>query len=100
MKWKNNKQQTNWNLVSNICKTESYQETNYQSLFDVEEKITKTTNLIPEYKRVDYFLRIDNEYHFSKEKDILDSILKISHITTAYSIDASQLKSKDNLIFS
>ena len=43
--WKNNKQQTNWNLVSNICKTESYQEINYQSLFAVEEKIIKKSTL-------------------------------------------------------
>lgn len=98
--WEDNKQLTNWSLVSNICKTESFEQINYQSLFDVKEKITKTTNLIQEYKRVDYFLKIDNEFNFSKEKYILDSILKISQITTAYSIDASQLKSKDNLIFS
>lgn len=98
--WEDNKQLTNWSLVSNICKTESYQEINQQSLFNIREKITKTTNLIPEYKRVDYLLKIDNEYQFSKEKFILNNILKIPQITTAYSIDASQLKSKDNLIFS
>ena len=98
--WEDNKQLTNWSLVSNICKVESYQQIDYQSLFDVEEKITKTTNLIPEYKRVDYLLKIDNEYNFSKEKYILDSILNIPQIATAYSIDTSQLKSKDNLIFS
>ena len=98
--WEDDKQLTNWSLVSNICKTESYQEVNYQSLFNVKEKITKTTNLIPEYKRVDYFLKIDTEYQFSKEKYILDNILSIPQITTAYNIDASQLKSKDNLIFS
>ncbi len=98
--WEDNKQLTNWSLVSNTCKTESYQEINYQSLFDVKEKITKTTNLISEYKRVDYFLKIDNEYNFCKEKYILDNILNISQIATAYSIDSSQLKSKDNLIFS
>ncbi len=98
--WEDNKQLINWSLVSNICKTESYQQINYQSLFDVKEKITKTTNLIPEYKRVDYFLKIDNDYNFNKEKYILDSILNMSQISTAYSIDTSQLKSKDNLIFS
>lgn len=98
--WEDSKQLINWNLVSNICKIESYQQINYQSLFDVNEKITKTTNLIPEYKRVDYFLKIDNEYNFSKDKYILNSILNIPQIATAYSIDASQLKSKDNLIFS
>ncbi len=98
--WEDSKQLTNWSLVSNICKTESYQESNYQSLFDIEEKITKTIHLLSEYKQVDYFLKIDNDYNFNKEKYIINSLLKIPQIATAYSIDSSQLKSKDNLIFS
>tara|TARA_R110002050_G_scaffold157464_1_gene286083 strand:- start:38486 stop:38971 length:486 start_codon:yes stop_codon:yes gene_type:complete len=98
--WEDDKQLTTWSLVSNVCKTESFQQINYESLFENQEKIIKTTNLIPEYKRVNYFLKIDNEFDFSKEKYIVDNILKISQIATAYSIDSSQLKSKDNLIFS
>lgn len=98
--WKDGKQLTTWSLVSNISKTESYQEVNYESLFNNQEKITKTTNLIPEHKRVNFFLKIDNQLNFSREKYILNSILKIPQIATAYSIDTNQLKSKDNLIFS
>ena len=98
--WKDNKQLTTWSLVSNICKIESYQQINYESLFDNQDKVTKITNLIPEYKRVNYFLKIDNQFNLSKEKYILNSILKIPQIATAYSIDTNQLKSKDHLIFS
>ena len=98
--WEDDKQLTIWSLVSNVCKTESYQQINYESLFENQGKITKITNLIPEYKRVNYFLKIDNELNFSKEKYILNSILNIPQIATAYSIDTNQLKSKDNLIFS
>ena len=98
--WKDSKQLTTWSLVSNVCKTESYQQVHYESLFNNQEKITKTSNLIPEHKQVNYFLKIDNHFNFSKEKYILNSILKIPQIATAYSIDTNQLKSKDNLIFS
>jgi hypothetical protein len=98
--WKDRKQLTTWTLVSNVCKTESYQQVNYESLFNNQEKITKTSNLIPEHKRVNFFLKIDNHLNFSKEKYIVNSILKIPQIATAYSIDIDQLKSKDNLIFS
>jgi len=98
--WEDDKQLTTWGLVSNVCKTESYQQINYKSLFENQEKITKTTHLIPEYKRVNYFLKIDTAFNLSKEKYIVNSILKIPQIATAYSIDSSQLKSKDNLIFS
>ncbi|WNH14125.1 IPExxxVDY family protein [Thalassobellus suaedae] len=98
--WEDDKQLITWSFVSNVCKTESFQQINYESLFENQEKITKTTHLIPEYKRVNYFLKIDNEFNLSKEKYIVNSILRIPQIATAYSIDSSQLKSKDNLIFS
>ncbi|WP_147677706.1 IPExxxVDY family protein [Algibacter pacificus] len=98
--WEDKKHLTTWNLVSNSCKTEVFQEVSFGSLFDNQEKIIKTTHLIPEYKRVNFFLKIENEFSLSREKYIIDSILKISQIATAYSIDINQLKSKDNLIFS
>jgi hypothetical protein len=98
--WEDEKQLTTWNLVANSCKIESFQKVSYESLFDNQEKITKTTYLIPDYKRVNYFLKIENEFSSSKEKYILDRILEIPQIATAYSIDTNQLKSKDNLIFS
>lgn len=97
--WEDHKQLVTWSLVSNICKTEELQETDYKSLFDNQEKITKTFQLLPEHKTVNYFLKIDSEFSFSKEKYILDNILKIPQIATAYSVDSSELKSKDNLIF-
>jgi hypothetical protein len=98
--WEDNKQLTTWSLVANICKTEEIQQVSQESLFSNEELITKTYNLIPEYKQVNFFLKIDNQYNFSKEAYILNSILSIPQIATAYSIDVNQLKSKDNLIFS
>ncbi len=97
--WEDNKQQTIWSLVSNVCRTEGYRQRNNESLFDSEEKITRTAYLIPEYKTVNYFLKIDNEINLSKEKYILSNVLKVPQIATAYSIDSDQLKSKDNLIF-
>ncbi len=89
-----------WNLVSNISKTETIQESNYKSLFDTNEKIVKTNYLIPEYKKVNYFLKIDSELSLAQEKNILNKVLEIPQIATAFTVNASQLKSKDNLIFS
>lgn len=97
--WEDDKQLITWSLVSNICKTEELQQRDYKSLFDTQEKIIKTFHLLPEHKTVNFFLKIESEFSFSKEKYILDSILGIPQIATAYSIDSSQLKSKDNLIF-
>lgn len=98
--WEDPKYLITWNLVNNVCKSETYQKASQQSLFDSEEKITKTFYLIPEYKKVNYFLKIDNEFDNNQEQDIIDTILQIPQISTAYSIDGNQLKSKNNLIFS
>ncbi|GAA3572762.1 IPExxxVDY family protein [Snuella lapsa] len=97
--WEDEKQLTTWSLISNVCKIEAYQTIGSGSLFDMQEKITNTYCLVPEYKRVNYFLKIESEFNYSKEKYILSAILKIPQIATAYSIDINQLKSKDNLIF-
>ncbi|MCF7559471.1 IPExxxVDY family protein [Sabulilitoribacter multivorans] len=97
--WVDHKQLLTWNLVSNICKKQALQETDYRSLFNTEQTTT-TFYLLPEHKTVNYFLKIDSEFSFSKEKYILDSILKIPQIATAYSINYSELQSKENLIFS
>ncbi|MGA1225779.1 MAG: IPExxxVDY family protein [Tamlana sp.] len=98
--WEDPKQLVTWSLVSNICKTEiSQEETSFKTLFSTKQNITKTSYLLPEHKTVNYFLKIDSEFSFSKEKYILYSILNIPQIATAYCVDSSQLKSKDNLIF-
>jgi|SRR5690606_7098670 len=98
--WEDSKYLTTWNLVHNICRLETYQKTNRQSLFDSEERIIQTFHLIPEYKQVNYFLKIDDEFDDDQEKRIIDTILKIPQVSTAYSVDGNQLKSKNNLIFS
>lgn len=97
--WEDKKQLITWTLVSNICKKEVYQEAKTQSLFNLDHIITKKFNLVPEKKQVNYFLKIDNNLNEKQEKHIITSMLNIPQILTAYSIDASQLKSKDNLIF-
>lgn len=98
--WFDDKNLTKWNLVSNSCKIEMIKPESINSLFNTVEKITKTTYLVPEHKVVNYFLKIDNQFNFSKEKHILQNILQIQHVVTAFSVDINNLKSKDNLIFS
>lgn len=97
--WEDIRHLVAWNMVSNICKTEEIQKKEYKSLFGVQNKITKTLHLLPDYKTVNYLLKIETEYSKSKEKYIVDAILSIPQIATAYSIDPGQLKSKENLIF-
>jgi len=88
-----------WNLVSNICKIETDSQLQQQSLFNAHHKVIKSYNLIPEYGKVNYFLKIDSEFNNSKEKKIINNLLKIPQIAMAYNVDISSLKSKEHLIF-
>jgi hypothetical protein len=55
--------------------------------------------LIPEHKQMNYFLVIKGEQDDTVVKNTLKQIKEIDMVLTAIQIDASQLKSKHNLIF-
>lgn len=55
--------------------------------------------LIPEFKKVDYFLKIDNSSKITDISEIMGHLKKIDRISTVYSVDAEKIKSKNNLIF-
>lgn len=58
-----------------------------------------TEYLIPELKNVDYFLKVEAETSQFSGKTLIENLLTIPQIVTAYAVDYSQLKSKNNLIF-
>lgn len=97
--WQDEKQLTIWNLVSNTSKIEVKNVIDANSLFSNQETFTKTQHLIPEYKKVNFILKISDNPNTSIEKSILNKILSIPQVITAYNIDANQLKITDQLIF-
>ncbi len=97
--WEDKAQQTTWNLISNVCKKEEDSLISTGSLFNSQSKITRTHNLMPELKQVNYLLKINNGGGFINEKVIIHKIQEIPQIAAVYSIEVSQLKTKDNLIF-
>ena len=63
------------------------------------EQVDITVFLLPEFKKADYLLKIENiDYGFESES-IIEKIQEIKNVTTAYTIDITNLKSKNNLIF-
>ena len=88
-----------WHLVSNICKKEEEGLTSSGSLFNSPDKIIRTHNLIPEFKGVNYMLKISSEGNAINNKTIINKINQIPQVITTYTIDISQLKYKDHLIF-
>jgi hypothetical protein len=84
-----------WSLISNkFISVDSIQSNN--NLFNEE---TKTRFLIPEKKKVDYFIKISGYIKDEILENILVNIKNTEKIITSYLIDPFSLKSRDNLIF-
>jgi len=69
------------------------------NLFSEKISYSTTSYLIPEKKKVDFFLKIEGDTTVFEIKNILNKINNIHQIITSYSINPSELKSKDFLIF-
>lgn len=95
--WENEMEDMMWGLIVNATKTVA--SSGGSDLFS-SGLLTMTSYLIPEMKKVDYFLKIDNaEGAYDLEKQIIQKINDIPQVATAYEVDVNQLKSKHNLIF-
>lgn len=55
--------------------------------------------LVPEQKQVDYFLLIRGTVSTEQVEALVKQMRELSMVLTAYEIDPSQLKSKQNLLF-
>jgi len=90
----NEKYDFEWYLIANSYKEERINEQDTIALS------TETiTYLIPEKKRVDYFLKIVGEPNQELIYKTVDQINQISQIVTSYTVETDTLKSKEFLIF-
>ncbi|MAN26998.1 MULTISPECIES: IPExxxVDY family protein [Mesonia] len=85
-------------LVSNKFKIKTNHLQSQGFLFEDETK--KTVNLLPDFKNVDCFLKIEDNTGVVNIKKLLLEINKINQIVTAYEVELNQLKTIENLIFS
>lgn len=69
------------------------------NLFSDQISYSTTSYLIPEKKKVDFFLKIEGDTSSIEIKNILNKLNSIHQIITSYIINPSELKSKDFLIF-
>ena len=87
---------TTWSLLSNKYVFVENVSSLKNNLF---KKETKTSFLIPEKKKVDYFIKINRTISQNNLLNILTKINKTPKIITSYILDPNNLKSKENLIF-
>ncbi|RKF04941.1 hypothetical protein C8N26_0335 [Tenacibaculum lutimaris] len=90
----NTKLDQDWFLISNVFKYTL--ETESISLFGQSDS---TSFLIPEKKKVDFFLKIEGGFDYDFIVKLIEKINQIQQIITSYEIEVNSLKSKDFLIF-
>jgi len=83
-----------WTLIANKQVVDKEVKTDNYNLFD---EISNTFVLIPEEKKADYFLKIEN--NTQEITTIIKKINAIHRVITSYEINPNDLKSKDLLIF-
>lgn len=87
-------------LVSNKCRTIDASLQSSGGLFsEVDSDKAKDHFLLPEFKKVDYFLKIYSDFENESISTFISEINKIKQIISAYSVETDNLKSKNNLIF-
>lgn len=93
------KNEVNWNLLKNKNYIYSQQENTLDLFKETNAQFTKNIYLLPEYKKVDFFLKINLPDSTTTNNEILNILNTIEHVSTVYEINLANLKSKNNLIF-
>jgi len=94
------KREISWDLIQNKNEVIQQQKKESQDLFsNISMEVATKVYMLPEFKKVDYFLKIENSEvtgNILKTQNILNTIDSISAM---YIVDTNKIKSKNNLIF-
>ena len=100
MRFDDQKNYQSYTLIANKYKLKYDKRAINSDLFtESESEHYKTLNLVPEVKNADYLLKIESDNGKIPTLALLAQLNQISQIITAYHVEVSSLKSKQNLIF-
>lgn len=86
-----------WQLIDNKSISTGESNQNVDSL--KFENITSTLYLIPDYKKVDFILKIDTACEKNEINNILKNISSIPQVTLTYLLPETIQKTKNNLLY-
>ncbi len=90
----------NWNLLKNKDSIEIIEVNNNKDLFSQSNiKFKSKAYFLPEFKNVDYFLKIEIAETKININKIVSKVNTIQQVTAVYEVDINKIKSKNNLIF-
>ena len=89
-----------WNLIQNKNEVIQQKKESSQTLFsNIKMEVSTKVYLLPEFKKVDYFLKIENLEETMDLMQIQILLNTIENISTVYMVETNKIKSKNNLIF-
>ena len=88
-----------WSLIQNKDKVVSHQDSTSSLFGEAGMKVATNVYMLPEFKKVDYILKVENTPCNTTVDEAVEKLLTIKHIATAYTVDHDKIKSKNNLIF-
>ena len=89
-----------WNLIQNKNEVIQQKSESSQTLFsNIKMEVSTKVHLLPEFNKVDYFLKIENLAETMYLKKIQNLLNTIENISTVYTVETNKIKSKNNLIF-
>jgi hypothetical protein len=89
-----------WNLIQNKNEVIQQKKNNGQNLFsNISMEVSTKVYLLSEFKKVDYFLKIENLEETMNVEEIQALLNTIDNISTAYAVETNKIKAKNNLIF-
>ncbi len=94
--FENQNTEISWNLIQNKNEIDASKATGTSDLFS-NQALATNVYLLPELKKVDYFLKIENVAETIES--ITSKINTISQVSAVYAIGTNTIKSKNNLIF-
>lgn len=87
-------------LIVNKCRTVQAALQSTGGLFsEVDSEKATDHYLLPEFKKVDYFLKIYSDFENIPLQTLVSQINNIDQIVSAHVVETENIKSKNNLIF-
>jgi len=89
-----------WSLIQNKNDIILQHKSTGQNLFlNTNMETLRKVHLISDLKKVDYFLKIENNNNTFQLEEIVNKLNKIERISAVYAVEPEKIKSKNNLIF-
>ncbi len=98
--YKDNEKVITWDLVQNKNVVIGKGNNITTDLFsNSNNSFSSLAYLLPEYKKVDFFLKIENAENEIDLYEVVSKISAVDGINMVYTVDKDKIKSKNNLIF-